>query len=148
MTDSVGQPAEDGIADELAHEENGGEDTHLPIGALARAIKIFQDAMARNRKLNSQVSADSQAREERSRHIEASVEEFRQAIGTVLRNVNDNASAMRNVAKTIIRVTSDAKAPSEVAAAPPEPAKISWRPSRHPACPMPKPITASALPTP
>ena len=61
-----------------------------------------------NRKLNSQVTADSEAREERTRHIEGSVEEFRQAIGAVLRNVNDNASAMRTVAQTISRVTSDA----------------------------------------
>src|SRR5262249_29349991 len=94
---------------------DGAEQVEVPhtgradeIGALARAIKTFQQAMERNRKLNSQVSADSQAREERSRHIEASVEAFRQAIGAVLKNVNDNASAMRKVAETISRVTSDA----------------------------------------
>ena len=94
---------------------DGAEHVQVPhtgradeIGALARAIKIFQEAMERNRKLNSQVSADSQAREERSRHTEASVEAFRQAIGAVLKNVNDNASAMRKVAETISRVTSDA----------------------------------------
>jgi len=78
------------------------------IGALARAIKIFQEAMERNRNLNSQVTADSAAREERSRRIEASVEEFRQAIGAVLRAVNQNASAMRQTAESITRVTSDA----------------------------------------
>jgi methyl-accepting chemotaxis protein len=94
---------------------DGAEHVQVPhtgradeIGALARAIKIFQEAMERNRKLNSQVSADSQAREERSRHTEASVEAFRQTIGAVLKNVNDNASAMRKVAETISRVTSDA----------------------------------------
>lgn len=40
------------------------------IGALARAIQIFQDAMGRNRNLASQVSQDSAAREERARHID------------------------------------------------------------------------------
>src|SRR5882762_7196619 len=64
---------------EVPHAERADE-----IGALARAIRIFQQAMDHNRNLNSQVSADSEAREERSRHIEASVEEFRQAIGAVL----------------------------------------------------------------
>ena len=54
------------------------------IGALARAIKIFQEAMERNRGLASQVSDESAARQQRSRHIEASVEEFRGAIGAVL----------------------------------------------------------------
>ena len=103
------------ITTTIKHVADGAEHVEVPhtgradeIGALARAIKIFQEAMERNRKLNSQVTADSQAREERSRHIEASVEGFRQAIGSVLRNVNDNASAMRNVAETITRVTAHA----------------------------------------
>jgi len=78
------------------------------IGALARAIQIFQEAMERNRNLNSQVLQDSRAREERARHIETSVEVFRGAIGGVLRAVTDNASAMRETAQSISRVTSDA----------------------------------------
>jgi methyl-accepting chemotaxis protein len=93
----------------------GAENVEVPhtgradeIGALARAIQIFKEAMERNRNLNSQVTADSAARAERSRHIEASVEEFRQAIGAVLHAVNQNASAMRQTAESITRVTSDA----------------------------------------
>jgi methyl-accepting chemotaxis protein len=78
------------------------------IGALARAIQIFKEAMERNRNLNSQVSADSAARAERSRHIEASVEEFREAIGAMLRSVNQNASAMRQTAESITSATSHA----------------------------------------
>ena len=76
----------------------GNEDVEIPhtdradeIGALARAIHIFQEAMDRNRNLNSQVLQDARAREERARHIETSVEEFRGAIGDVLRAVTDNA---------------------------------------------------------
>jgi methyl-accepting chemotaxis protein len=103
ITATIKQVADGAEQVEVPHTGRADE-----IGALARAIKIFQEAMERNRKLNSQVSADSQAREERSRHIEASVEAFRQAIGAVLKNVNDNASAMRKVAETISRVTSDA----------------------------------------
>jgi methyl-accepting chemotaxis protein len=78
------------------------------IGALARAIRIFQEAMERNRKLNSQVVEDSKARDERSRHIEASVEAFRGAIGSVLRTVNDSATSMRGTAQMIASVASDA----------------------------------------
>jgi len=103
------------ITSTIKQVADGAENVVVPhtdradeIGALARAIRIFQEAMERNRKLNSQVSADSKAREERSRHIEVSVEAFRQAIGAVLRAVNDNALAMRNAAQTISRVTSDA----------------------------------------
>jgi len=86
------------------------------IGALARAIQIFKEAMDRNRNLNSQVVLDSKAREERARHIESSVEAFRGAIGSVLDAVNDNATAMRNTAQSIAKVASDASGQAVVAA--------------------------------
>jgi methyl-accepting chemotaxis protein len=101
----------------------GAEDVEVPhtdradeIGALARAIQIFQEAMDRNRNLNSQVLQDSRAREERARHIEVSVEEFRRAIGGVLRAVTDNASAMRETAQSITKVASDANGRAVAAA--------------------------------
>ena len=95
---------------EVPHSERGDE-----IGALARAIRIFQEAMQRNRKLNAQVSEDARAREERSRHTENAVEAFRRAIGSLVRAVDDNASAMRRTAETISRVTSDANARADAA---------------------------------
>ena len=64
--------------------------------------------MDRNRNLNSQVLEDSKARDERTRHIEASVDAFREAIGGVLRAVTDNATSMRGTAQTIASVSSDA----------------------------------------
>jgi methyl-accepting chemotaxis protein len=101
----------------------GAEDVEVPhtdradeIGALARAIQIFQEAMDRNRNLNSQVLEDSKAREDRARHIETSVEEFRGAIGGVLRAVTDNASAMRETAQSITKVASDANGRAVAAA--------------------------------
>jgi methyl-accepting chemotaxis protein len=104
ITATIKQVAEGGSYVEVPHIERGDE-----IGALARAIKIFQEAMERNRALTAQVSEESAARDQRGRHIEASVEEFRGAIGAVLHALTDNASAMRNTAQTINRVSSDAK---------------------------------------
>jgi methyl-accepting chemotaxis protein len=93
----------------------GAEDVDVPhtdradeIGALARAIQIFKDAMERNRKLNSQILLDSRAREQRAIHIETSVESFRGAMGGVLRAVTHSAAAMRETAQSITRVASDA----------------------------------------
>jgi methyl-accepting chemotaxis protein len=86
------------------------------IGALARAIRVFQEAMDHNRNLNSQVLTDSKAREERTRQIEASVEAFRVAIGSVLAAVNDNASAMRGTAQSISKTASDASGRASAAA--------------------------------
>ncbi|WP_409189524.1 methyl-accepting chemotaxis protein [Bradyrhizobium sp. RDM4] len=86
------------------------------IGALARAIQVFQEAMERNRNLASQVSQDSAAREERARHIEQSVEAFREAISAVMRGLTDNATVMRETAQTITRVTADASSRAGTAA--------------------------------
>ncbi|MGV7214589.1 methyl-accepting chemotaxis protein [Bradyrhizobium sp. UFLA05-112] len=95
----------------VPHTERADE-----IGALARAIRIFQEAMDSNRNLASQVSQDSAARDERARHIETSVETFREAIGAVMRGLADNASAMRETAQTITRVTADASTRAGTAA--------------------------------
>ena len=103
ITDTIKRVADGEDNVEVPHTARGDE-----IGSLARAIKIFQEAMERNRKLNSQVLQDSTARDERTRHIEASVDAFRQAIGGVLRAVTDNATSMRGTAQTIASVSSDA----------------------------------------
>jgi methyl-accepting chemotaxis protein len=103
ITATIKRVAEGAENVEVPHTDRADE-----IGALARAIQIFNEAMDRNRNLNSQVSTDSKAREARAMHIEASVEEFRGAIGGVLRAVADNASAMRDTAQSITKVASDA----------------------------------------
>jgi methyl-accepting chemotaxis protein len=111
ITNTIKQVAEGAEGVEVPHTNRGDE-----IGALARAIQIFKEAMDRNRNLNSQVLTDSRAREERARHIETSVEAFRGAIGGVLRTVTDNASSMRDTAQSITRVTSDANGRAVAAA--------------------------------
>ncbi len=110
ITMTIKRVAEGADDVEVPHSERGDE-----IGALARAIRIFQEAMQRNRNLNAQVSEDARAREERSLHTESAVEAFRQAIGGVVRAVDENASAMRTTAEMISRVTSDANARADAA---------------------------------
>ena len=111
ITATIKRVAEGAENVEVPHTNRADE-----IGALARAIRIFQEAMDRNRNLNSQVLQDSRAREERAKHIETSVEAFRGAIGDVLRAVTDNASAMRETAQSITRVASDASGRAVAAA--------------------------------
>ncbi len=95
----------------VPHAERADE-----IGELARAIRVFQEAMAHNRDLNAQVSDDAKIREARARHIEQAVEEFRQAIGTVMQTVNQNAAAMRRTAETINQLTTNANERAAAAA--------------------------------
>jgi methyl-accepting chemotaxis protein len=111
------------ITDTIKRVADGAEGVEVPhigradeIGALARAIQIFQQAMDRNRKLNSQVLQDSRARDQRARQMEASVDAFREAIGGVLRAVTDNATSMRSTAETIASVSSDASGRAVAAA--------------------------------
>jgi methyl-accepting chemotaxis protein len=105
ITATIKRVAEGDENVEVPHTRRADE-----IGALARAIQIFKEAMDRNRNLNSQVVEDSKAREERARHIESSVDAFREAIGGVLRAVTDNATSMRATAETIAGVSADASA--------------------------------------
>jgi methyl-accepting chemotaxis protein len=103
ITATIKRVAEGAENVEVPHTDRADE-----IGALARAIRVFQQAMDGNRNLNSQALLNSRAREERAKHIETSVETFRGAIGSVLRAVTDNASAMRDTAQSITKVASDA----------------------------------------
>jgi methyl-accepting chemotaxis protein len=119
---SVARPLKT-ITATIARVAEGAEQVEVPhvgradeIGALARAIGVFQQAMTRNRNLNAQVSVESQAREARSRHIETSVEEFRLAIGAVTEAVSASASTTRSAAETIARVTSEANGRATAAA--------------------------------
>jgi methyl-accepting chemotaxis protein len=111
ITATIKQVADGADDVEVPHIERGDE-----IGALARAIQIFKEAMDRNRKLNSQVLQDSEAREARSRHIEKSVEEFRGAMEAVVRAVASSATSMRDTAQSIAKVASDANGQAVVAA--------------------------------
>jgi methyl-accepting chemotaxis protein len=111
ITETIKRVAEGEDHIEVPHTGRADE-----IGALARAIQVFQEAMQRNRSLNARVSEDSKAREERSHHIETAVEQFRQAIGAVVRAVDENASSMRLTSESINRVTSDANGRADTVA--------------------------------
>jgi methyl-accepting chemotaxis protein len=120
ITATIKQVAEGAENVEVPHVDRADE-----IGALARAIRIFQQAMDRNRNLNAQALLDSKARTERAQYIETSVEAFRSAIGDVLAAVNDSASAMRDTAQSIASVASDASGRAVAAAGATEQASSS-----------------------
>ncbi|WP_139481975.1 methyl-accepting chemotaxis protein [Bradyrhizobium ivorense] len=111
ITTTIKRVAEGADHVEVPHTGRSDE-----IGALARAIKVFQEAMDRNRSLNAQVVQDSAARDARSRHIETSVETFRDTISSVLRAVQDNATTMRETAQTIASVAANASGRAVAAA--------------------------------
>ena len=90
---------------EVPHTDRADE-----IGALARAIQIFQEAMDRNRNLDSQALLDSRSREERARHIGASVEAFRGAnIGSLSDAIGDTNKAATSVLSASSALTSTAE---------------------------------------
>jgi methyl-accepting chemotaxis protein len=111
ITTTIKQVAEGADHVEVPHIGRTDE-----IGALARAIQIFKEAMDRNRNLNSQVLQESEAREARTRHVEKSVEEFREAMQGVVRAVTSSASSMRDTAQSIAKVASDANGQAVAAA--------------------------------
>jgi methyl-accepting chemotaxis protein len=78
------------------------------VGALARSIMIFQQAMERNAELNRTVAEDVKQREARNAHIEQAVESFRGSVELALRAVSQNAETMRSTARTLTGVAANA----------------------------------------
>ena len=89
---------------------------HDEVGAMARAIEVFQGAMRRNDDLNRKVVDDASSREARAKHIETTAEGFRVSVDKVLKSLADNSSAMRGVAQAISHTASDAANQANAAA--------------------------------
>jgi methyl-accepting chemotaxis protein len=89
---------------------------HDEVGALARAIEVFQDAMRRNQDLNRKVLDEASVRDAHSRHIETTVEAFRESVDRVLKSLSDNSASMRSVAQSISGSASDASGEAVTAA--------------------------------
>jgi methyl-accepting chemotaxis protein len=92
-------------------------DRHDEVGALARSIVIFQQAMERNAELNRTIADDVKAREARNAHIQSAVESFRVSVEQALTAVGRNAETMRTTAQTLTGVASNAKDQTGSAAA-------------------------------
>ena len=88
----------------VPHRERDDE-----VGALARSIAVFQEAMRKNTELNSTVIADAAARQARNAHVEAAVEIYRGSSERSLASVGDNTAELRATAQTL-RATSGSAA--------------------------------------
>jgi methyl-accepting chemotaxis protein len=86
------------------------------VGALARAIEVFKQAMRHNQELNRKVVDEAAEREARARHIEATVESFRGSVDQVLKSLADNSTSMRGVAQAISGTATDASGQADTAA--------------------------------
>jgi methyl-accepting chemotaxis protein len=86
------------------------------VGALARAIGVFQDAMQRNQQLNRAAADQAAVRESQARHMEATVEAFRGTVDAVLKSLGENSSSMRNVAQSISGTAANAAGQADSAA--------------------------------
>ena len=103
ITATIKQVADGAEGVEVPHTGRSDE-----IGALARAIRISRKRWIATATSIRRWWRIPKARDERTRHIETSVDAFREAIGSVLRAVTDNATSMRGTAQTIASVSSDA----------------------------------------
>jgi methyl-accepting chemotaxis protein len=83
-------------------------DRHDEVGALARSIGVFQQAMRRNGELNRTIADEVKARETRNAHIEQAVESFRVSVEQALGAVGQNAEVMRRTAQTLTGVAAKA----------------------------------------
>jgi methyl-accepting chemotaxis protein len=86
------------------------------IGALARAIEVFKQAMRHNQELNRKVVGEAAEREARAKHIETTVESFRGSVDQVLKTLAGNSASMRSVAQAISGTATDASGQADSAA--------------------------------
>jgi len=91
-------------------------DRHDEVGALARAIEIFQGAMRRNEELNRRAVEEAGIRDARAKHVEATIERFRSSVDEVVKALADNSASMRGVAQSISGTASDAASEANAAA--------------------------------
>ena len=87
------------------------------VGALARSIVVFQQAIERNAELNRTIAEDVKAREERNLHIRTAVDSFRTSVEQALGAVARNAETMRTTAQTLTDLASHANDQTGSAAA-------------------------------
>jgi methyl-accepting chemotaxis protein len=91
-------------------------DRHDEVGALARAIGIFQDAMRRNADLSRKVVEEAGIRDARAKHIETTADGFRVSVDKVLKSLAENSTAMRNVGQSLSLTAADASSQADAAA--------------------------------
>jgi methyl-accepting chemotaxis protein len=89
---------------------------HDEVGALARAIEVFQGAMRRNQELSRAATEQASVREAHAKHTERTVEAFRASIDRVLKSLSDNSASLRTVAQSISTTASDASGQAASAA--------------------------------
>ncbi len=83
-------------------------DSHDEIGALARSIAVFQEAMQRNTELSSKVAADAAAEAAKGRQIEAAVEAFRNSVERTFDSFSTQTSSMRRTAEALRSISGKA----------------------------------------
>ena len=81
---------------------------HDEVGAVARSIRVFQQAMERNAELNRTVAEEAKEREARNASIERAVESFRVSVEQTLGAVGTQCRQMRSTAQTLTGVASNA----------------------------------------
>lgn len=86
------------------------------VGALARSIEIFQQAMRRNLELNEAISADGREREARNKRVEAALAEFRDSVQQVLASVAENTEIMQGTAQSLNGIATEASSQAGAAA--------------------------------
>jgi methyl-accepting chemotaxis protein len=103
ITRTIGAVAEQRQTEAIPYTNRGDE-----IGALARAVEVFQGAMARNRELAVAVKAQTEAIAGRGRRVEAAIESFRGSVEEIVRALTSDAGAMRAATQSIVRMAEDA----------------------------------------
>lgn len=84
------------------------EDRQDEVGALARSVLVFKTAMERNKDMSERAKAEAEKRAARTAQLESAASSFKTQIGKMLKAVNEDTTVMRQTAKSMGTVASDA----------------------------------------
>ena len=77
------------------------------VGALARAVQVFQDRLIERSALQVSSETDRAAQADRENRIDSLVSEFRSAVGDALHSVADNSEQMTFAARTLTDIAAE-----------------------------------------
>jgi len=91
-------------------------DRHDEVGALARSIGVFQEAMRRNEELNHTVASDAAERSRRQEHVAAEIERFGSEVEATVAELGRIAEQMVSASAHLVSAADQASSRTESAA--------------------------------
>ncbi len=102
MTEAMQRLAANDVSVSIEGGERGDE-----VGAMAKAVQVFKDNAIAKEKLEAEQRIALEARERRTRQIEALIADFDKMAASIMQAVSNDSSTLNNTARQLASIASD-----------------------------------------